>query len=872
MERIVDRLVELGVRPADRVAVSMPNSVRTVLVLWAIIRLGCLLALVDHRQTTERRRSLANSAAAAWLFCDDESILSDEANNTFRVVRADHLLDSDADTFEETGHGTLLPAPSNTDPGQWYERSDALLIWSSGTTGVPKSIVRSGPSLRRNIARTQQRMRYRDTDVMLPLLPLSHQYGFSLLLLWQSIGCGFVACQPHRVDYSLQAIIKWRVTVFDATPPSYDALLRRIESQGLDVSKLDHVRMWCVGGAPLGSSLRSRFQRVIGLPLLDGYGSSELGNIALAAGPRCTGCGQPLDDVKVAVVDQNGDPVPIGQPGELVVESPDAMTGVLGPEGTILPVDLSVYRTQDLGSLDAQGNVTVFGRKHAVHRMGHTLYPEELAVRAEECGQPVWVVARDHVRLGAQLIFVVADESGRTASYWRERYSEVFAEYEQPNRVIVVDRLPTNSNGKVDATAVRAIVEQTLASRDCRLWAGERRPGDDRLSLVQGVADILKRSRADVRAILVEIAHHRAVEDEIDRALAALEGARDEISKYRPGQLPAAAVFMPSNMLLYGYVLYLVIPSLYVDRISFRASRKIEKATWALHDLVCSEVDVPWQLCDLTQRQFIEGPVAQSELVIMTGTYRNAERVRAALRPQQLFLYYGQGINPFIVGPDADIGKAVADVVRVRTFNSGQDCFGPDQILVHGAIADEFLDELCSTAKQLQYGENRDPRSDYGPLFYDDAFEASLEYLRRNADNIILGGEVSIPDRHLRPTVLDLPLDTSGVAPEMFAPIFNVVRYASTQKLHSVLSSSYFSERAMGAMLHGSMPDTAVLLRRRHMVCEDSTLLEHEDGNSPFGGYGIVANYIAHAGKRTAEPVLASKAVADYLDSDSWLS
>lgn len=770
--------------------------------------------------------------------------------------------------FGESDHGTLLAAPSSKNTDLWYERSDALLIWSSGTTGVPKSIVRSGPSLRRNIARTQQRMRYRDTDVMLPLLPLSHQYELSLLLLWKSIGCGFVACQPHRIDYALQAVIRWRVTAFDATPSSYDALLRRIESRGVDAGELDHVRMWCVGGAPLGISLRSRFQRAVGLPLLDGYGSSELGNIALATGPKFTGCGQPLEDVKVTVLDENGDPVPIGQTGELVVESPDAMTGVLGPEGTILPVDFSVYHTHDLGRLDAQGNVTVLGRKHAVHRMGHTLYPEELATRAEECGRPVWVVAKDHVRLGAQLVFVVADESGRTSSYWRERYSEVLAEYERPNRVIVVDRFPTNSNGKVDRAAVRTIVEHNLASRGCRLGTGEHIPGDDRLSLVQRVADVLKRSRAEVRAILVEIAHHRAVENEIDHALAALEGARDEITRYQPGPIPAAAVFMPSNMLLYGYVLYLVIPSLYVDRTSFRASRKIEKATWALHELVCSEVDAPWQLCDLTQRQFLEGPVAQSELVMMTGTYRNAEQVRAALQPQQLFLYYGQGINPFIVGPDADIGKAVADVVRVRIFNSGQDCFGPDQIFVHDVIADDFLDELCSTAKQLRYGDNRDPRGDYGPLFYDDAFEASIEYLRRNADNIIVGGEISIPDRHLRPTVLDLPLDTSGVAPEMFAPIFNVVRYANTQKLHNVLSSSYFNERAMGAMLHGSMPDTMILLRRRHMVCQDSTLLDHEDGNAPFGGYGIVANYIAHAGKRSAEPVLASKAVADYLESD----
>ena len=80
-----------------------------------------------------------------------------------------------------------------------------------------------------------------------------------------------------------------------------------------------------------------------------------------------------------------------------------------------------------------------------------------------------------------------------------------------------------------------------------------------------------------------------------------------------------------------------------------------------------------------------------------------------------------------------------------------------------------------------------------------------------------------------------------------------------------MLGSPFFEERAMGAMVYGDVPETVELLAKRHEVCLNTTLLQTENGNAPMGGRGMIANYVAFDGRRTAEPLLVSKVVADYL-------
>ncbi|WP_145926569.1 aldehyde dehydrogenase family protein [Amycolatopsis orientalis] len=327
---------------------------------------------------------------------------------------------------------------------------------------------------------------------------------------------------------------------------------------------------------------------------------------------------------------------------------------------------------------------------------------------------------------------------------------------------------------------------------------------------------------------------------------------------------------MPSNIPHYACVLYLLIPSLYSENVVFRPSSHIRGALGRLHELLSAVHGLPIQLSVSTQREFVSGPVAEADLVVFTGTNANAEKIRTRIAGAQLFVYFGQGINPLIVGPGADIDLAARDAVDIRLLNSGQDCFGPDVFFVHESVSEEFHSLPAKRIDELKFGANDDPDADYGPMHYEQAFGYALEYLHGNAAHIVRGGRVDVGGRHLEPTVLSR--DLAGVKTnfeELFAPIFNVLRYTGQEELHAVLSSPFFDERAMGAMVYGDLPETVELLAKRHEVCLDTTLLQTENGNAPMGGRGIIANYVAFGGRRTAEPLLVSKAVADYLRQGS---
>ncbi|MCZ7421941.1 MULTISPECIES: aldehyde dehydrogenase family protein [unclassified Micromonospora] len=865
---LVAELRHCGVTENDRVVFSAANSAEFVVGLFALMELGVSIALVDRGATQSDCAALVGESGARWFLSDHPSL--DAAFDRVRVGWL-QLGELTAERVEPVATGT-----SGLSFDRWRNRRDALIVWTSGSSGAPKGIVRSGASVLDNVERTQARMGYHADDVLLPLLPFTHQYGLSMLLLWRQVGATLTVLPSTRVDRALEVIERRNVTAVDAVPAAYRAMLRLTDGNRLAGRRFSSVRLWCVGGEPLRDDLRRQFAEWAGQPLLDGYGSSEAGNIALATVELPEHSGPPLDGVTVEILDEAGARVEPGTVGEVVVRTPDIMVGLLEPGGRVRPVHRPAHHTQDVGFVDERGNIRVLGRKSAVHRFGHTLYPDVIADKVSDCGVPVRVVPVEDPARDTQLVFVVADTEGRPAAHWRRVLGRRLAEYERPNRVVVLDAFPLLNNGKVDAQALTDVAASAVALNGVKgvLPVGHPNeaatdvstiPFPDRAARLADLAAMLRRRRSEVIDLLTEVSNYKTAYGEVDAAIAALEGAVDEVTRYAPGPVKQIGVLMPSNIPLYSYILYLVIPSLYSERVVFRPSRRIEDQVRKLHSMMADEHRLPIVLDEADQREFLENEGGRSDVLVFTGTYNNAEKIRSGLRKDQLFLYFGQGVNPFIVGPDANIPEAVDGLLRVRMLNSGQDCFGPDVVFVHTSISAQFCNLLCRRVSALRFGRYDDPTAEYGAMFYPDAFDASLSYLLKNREYLAAGGQVNLADNHLHATVLIRPADTALNPPELFAPIFSVVPFTSADWLHKAIDHPYFEERAMAATVYGSMPETVEILRRRHTVSVNETLIEVDNGNAPFGGTGIRANYAAIGRKRTAEPLLLSKAVADHL-------
>jgi aldehyde dehydrogenase (NAD+) len=389
--------------------------------------------------------------------------------------------------------------------------------------------------------------------------------------------------------------------------------------------------------------------------------------------------------------------------------------------------------------------------------------------------------------------------------------------------------------------------------------------GAEPLAALERARRVLVTRRAEVRDVLTQVATYRASDYEIDAAIDTLDGAAREVATHRPRRLHAAAVFLPSNVLLYSYVLYALVPSLFVDRIALRPAAAVRAHSARLHELLAPAHGLPVDLRLVSQRAFLRDDVAGADLVVFTGRAANAEEIGGQLRPEQLMLFFGMGANPFIVTARADLSLAARDLVDIRMFNSGQDCLAPDAVFLHRSVAERFVGELTGRLRRLRYGLGGDPVADYGPLFYERAFEDATRYLLKRRRQVRYGGSTDVRTMRIDPVVLVRELCDATDLTELFSPVFNLLVYDDDADLKATLAHNSFSERALGASVYGGDDDLVEHVARKHTVTCDETLLAVDQGNRPFGGRGRMANQTIHGGCVICEPILVSQSVARHI-------
>ncbi|MFF8293761.1 class I adenylate-forming enzyme family protein [Streptomyces sp. NPDC016309] len=435
--RIAEVIRERGVGLGDRVMLKAGNSAGYVCVLYALMHVGASIVLVDQQEHIEETRRIALRTGVKVTFVDDETPIDQDADPI-------HLYELMVAT---AGRG---PVDGTLSFDAWGELPDGLIMWTSGSTGSPKGVVKSGGKFLTNLRRNARQVGHRPDDVLMPLLPFAHQYGLSMVLIAWLTRCSLVIAPYRRLDRALRMAGDSGTTVIDATPSSYRSILGLVSRRPSLRDHLATTRMFCVGAAPLDAPLVESYVQEFGLPLLDSYGSTELNNISFATLDNPVSCGRAMDGIRLRIVDEDGRELPAGQPGEIQVDTPDALEGQIADDGSVVPAPKGWYATGDLGHLDADGNLFVLGRKFAVHRMGYTLYPEliERKVAAEGC--PTRIVPVPDTLRGSQLVFFVEDDQQRDAAYWRERLCALLPAFEQPNRVVVLEQFPLNRNGKPD--------------------------------------------------------------------------------------------------------------------------------------------------------------------------------------------------------------------------------------------------------------------------------------------------------------------------------------------------------------------------------------------------------------------------------------
>ena len=341
----------------------------------------------------------------------------------------------------------------------------ATVIFSSGSTAVPKGVMLTHANILANIDAVNATIHLTSSDVMLGALPLFHSFGFTGTL-WLPLVIGFgVAYHPNPNDAKTigELAARYKATVLISTPTFCNAYVRKCRPE-----QFAHLRYAVVGAERLRAPIAAAFKDKFGLDLLEGYGCTEMAPIVAVCLPGASkmgSVGRPLPGVSAQVVDvATGEGPLIDREGLLLLSGPNLMLGYLGePEKTREAMRDEWYVTGDIATIDAEGFIRITDRLSRFSKIAGEMVPH---MKIEEQFQSLLqdphscvVTAIPDASRGERLVAFytdpditpsdIADRLGRSGlpRLWVPKREDLY----------FVDSIPTLGTGKVDLRAVRQL-------------------------------------------------------------------------------------------------------------------------------------------------------------------------------------------------------------------------------------------------------------------------------------------------------------------------------------------------------------------------------------------------------------------------------
>ncbi|MCY4427173.1 MAG: malonyl-CoA synthase [Halieaceae bacterium] len=464
--RFANYMAALGVVPGDRVTVQVQKSAENLALYFACLRAGFVFHPLNPGYKKAELEYFVGNAEPALIVCDgdkEKQITSIEADAGFR-----HVLTLNAD-----GSGTLadgaLAASDEFDTLLRGEDDLAALLYSSGTTGVPKGILLTHGNLLANTEALVKAWGFNANDHLLHVLPMFHAHG-----LFVAVGCTMLSGASMRwlATYDAKTVISFlrECSVLMGVPTYYTRLLAE-PSFTADVCST--VRLFISGSAPLREETFVEFEERTGHRILERYGMTET-NMTTSnplEGERKPGTvGPALPGVEVRITDDDGEVLPAGEVGHLQVRGANVFAGYWSmPEKTAedFTVD-GFFKTGDMGQIDADGYIAIVGRnKDLVISGGLNVYPKEIELFVDKLPgvRESAVIGVPHADFGEGVVAVVVTEDGSLTDEQSilQTCRQGLANFKVPKRVVFVDELPRNTMAKVEKSKLRDLYRELLS-------------------------------------------------------------------------------------------------------------------------------------------------------------------------------------------------------------------------------------------------------------------------------------------------------------------------------------------------------------------------------------------------------------------------